>query len=78
MFRKDHDEDGSQEKVIKAPAQPVHTVEQHALDAGIGPGTKDHWQFAAARAMHGWAEGKELSAQEFADAVKAATTAPIR
>lgn len=63
---------------VEAAPLAAKTVEQHALDAGIGPGSKDAWRFAAAQAMHRWPQGKELSAEEFAAAVVAATTAAIR
>lgn len=35
----------------------------------------EFWKFTAARAMHGWVIGAELTEQEFDDAITAATTA---
>ena len=77
MLRKD-DHDGNEKRTITAPPAPVKTVETHAFNSDMGPGTKDHWKFEAARAMHRWPEGKELSAEEFSAAIEAATNTELR
>ena len=38
----------------------------------------EYWRFAAAKAMHGWPIGAEVSEQEFDEAIAAATSATAR
>lgn len=75
-----HKQDEQQE----APAEAVEskvitaTVEALAAERGMAPGEKDSWKFAAAKAHNRWPQGKELTAQEFDDAVHAAINSSIQ
>lgn len=63
----------------ETPAPPPPLAERLRLpveDWGEQKGTPD-WAFAAARAMHRWARGRELTETEYDAAVTAATTIPI-
>lgn len=60
------------------PAGSMGTV-PIAMASLTGPlHNPEFWRFAAAKAMHGWPEGRELTETDFDAAVKAATEATGR
>jgi hypothetical protein len=61
---------------LPAPAQGQGGVMAVQLAGLKAPRhNQDFWKFAAAKAMHGWVIGTELTEQEFDDAITAAITA---
>jgi hypothetical protein len=60
------------------PAGPMGTVAVSMANVTGPKHNPEYWRFAAARAMHAWPEGWELTEADFDAAVKAATEATGR
>lgn len=55
------------------PTTPKQAIEQHAKDQNT-----EGWLFAAAKALHRWPIGMELTAEEYAAGLTAAKNVEIR
>jgi len=86
----DHDEFGEAPTVAITPPAPTKTAEAWAdqkehfvlvparAPKGVKQVKKFSWQFAAAKGLHGWAVGQEMSEADYDAAIHAACNVVMR